>query len=165
MHLGFDLRQIVGRERFVAREIVIEAVVDGRTDGHLGAGIKRLHCHGEDMRRVVADQFQRLVVLLGDDADFGVVLDRAEQVPFLAVHFQDQRRLGQARTDGGRDLGARHAARKRHRLAIRQGDDDLRGGSGRGHGLLLEEMRPDHLPGAGSKSSEAGSQGRFARIS
>ena len=128
VHLGFDLRQVFGRERGVAREVVVEAVVDGRADGHLGAGIKRLYRHGEDMCRVVADQLQRLVIFLGDDADLGVVLDGPEQVVFRPVDFQDQSRFGQTRTDGGRDLAARHAARKRHRLAVRQSDGDLGGG-------------------------------------
>ena len=91
----------------VAREVVIEAVLDRRADGHLRAGKKLLHRHGEHMRRVVADQLQRLGVLLGDDADLGVVLDGPEQVPLLAVDFEDQGRLGEARPDGGRDLGAR----------------------------------------------------------
>jgi hypothetical protein len=79
------------------------------------------------MRRVVADQFQRLVVFLGDDADFGVVLDGPEQVLFLPVHFQDQRRFGQARPDGGRDFATGHAARKRHRFAVGQSDRDIGG--------------------------------------
>ena len=126
MHLGFDLREIFGRERGFAREVVIETIVDGRADGHLGARIERLHRHGEDMGCVVADQLQRFVILLGDDADFGVVFDRPEQVVFLPVHFQDQRRFGEARPDGSRDLAARHAARKRHRLAVGQSDHDLR---------------------------------------
>ena len=133
-HLLFDLRQVFGRERFVAREIVIEAVLDRRADGHLGAGIELLHRHGEHMRHVVADQLQRFRVFLRDDADLRVVLDRAEQVPLLAVDFEDERRLGQARTDGGRDLAACHAARERHRLAVGQGDGDVLHGSRRGHG-------------------------------
>ena len=87
-HLLFDLRQIVGRERRVAREVVIEAVLDRRADGHLRAGEKLLHRHGEHMRRVVPDQLQRFRVFLGDDADLRVVLDGAEQVPLLAVDFE-----------------------------------------------------------------------------
>ena len=77
-HLGFDLGQVFRREGRIAGKVVIESVVDGRADGHLGTGIKRLHRHGEDMRRVVADQLQRLVVFLGDDAHLGVVLDGPE---------------------------------------------------------------------------------------
>ena len=112
MHLGFDLRQVFGRKRLLAREVVIEAVVDRRTDGHLGARIEILHRHGQDMRGVVADQLQRLRVLPGDDADLGVPLDGPEQVPFRTVDFEDQCRLGEAGADGGCDLRAGHALGK-----------------------------------------------------
>ena len=73
------------------------------------------------MGGVVADQRQRLVVLPGDDADMGILLDWAEQVPFLAIDLQDQRRFGQAGPDGGGDLAAGDAAREGQRLAIGQG--------------------------------------------
>ena len=69
---------------------------------------------------------------------------RAEQVPFLAVHFRDQRGLGQAGPDGGGDLARRDAARERQRLAVGQGDVDIGRGSGRGHGFspVREKARP-----------------------
>ena len=69
LHLRFDGRQVIGRERLVAGEIVIEAVFDGGADGHLRAGIERLHRLGEHMRRVVADEGQRRVILAGDEFD------------------------------------------------------------------------------------------------
>jgi hypothetical protein len=40
--------------------------------------IKRLHRHGQNVRHVVADQFQRLRILLGDDANLAVLLDGTE---------------------------------------------------------------------------------------
>ena len=58
-HLGFDLGQIVGREGLVAREIVIEAVLDHRADRDLRAGIELLHGLRHHMRRVMADQLER----------------------------------------------------------------------------------------------------------
>ena len=55
VHPRFDLGQIVGREGRVAGEVVIEAVFDGRADGHLGAGVEVLHRHGQQVGGVVAD--------------------------------------------------------------------------------------------------------------
>ena len=130
-HPFFDLGQIFRREGLIAGEVVIEAVLDRRADGHLSARIKLLHRLGQKMRRVMADQFQRLVILLGDDADMGVLLDGPEQVPFLAVHFQNQGRLGQARTDGLGDLGPGHASGEIQGLAVGQGDGDLGPGQGK----------------------------------
>ena len=73
-HLGFDRGQVFGRERLVAREVVIEAVLDHRADGDLGAGIELLHRLGHDMRRVVADQLERLRIVARKEFDRGVGL-------------------------------------------------------------------------------------------
>ena len=61
-HLLFDLRAGLRGERLVAGEIVVEAVLDHRADGDLGAGTQLLHGFGQHVGAVVADQFQRLVV-------------------------------------------------------------------------------------------------------
>src|SRR3546814_8294115 len=42
-HAGFDLIEIRRGERLVPGEVVIEAVLDRRAEGDLGAGIKLLH--------------------------------------------------------------------------------------------------------------------------
>ena len=152
-HLRFDLRQIVGRERRVAREVVIEAVLDRRADGDLGAGKQLLHRHREQMRGVVADQLQRLGILPGDDAQLRVLLDGAEDVPLLAVDLDDQRRLGEARADRGRDLRARHPAREIQHLAVGQGDVHFGSGSGLGHGFLEAEISAGPSFGHPPKSS------------
>ncbi len=106
-HLGFDLRQIVGRERLFPGEVVIEAVVDHRADGDLRAGIELLHRLGHDMGRVVADELERLRVLARDDADRGVALDRRGKVVELAVELDRHRLLGKRLGDGLGDVAAR----------------------------------------------------------
>ena len=60
------------------------------------------------MRRVVAQQLQRLGVARRHDADLGVVIDDVGEVDQLAVDAQRQRRLGEARADRGGDVGAAH---------------------------------------------------------
>jgi hypothetical protein len=46
--------QVVGRERLVAGEVVVEAVLDRRADGDLGAGEQLLHRLGQHVGGVVA---------------------------------------------------------------------------------------------------------------
>ena len=70
---ALDLGEIVGRERLVAHEVVIEAVLDRRAEGDLGAGIELLHRLGQHMGAVVAQQLQRVRVRAGDDLDLGVL--------------------------------------------------------------------------------------------
>ena len=71
-HLLFDGGEILRRERLVAEEIVIEAILDHRADRDLRAGIKRLHGLGQHMRGIVADEFQRARVFAVDELDFRV---------------------------------------------------------------------------------------------
>ncbi len=136
-HLGFDLRKVIRSERLLAREVVIEAILDGRADRYLGAGEKLLHRHGEHMGGVVPDHFQRFGILAGDDADFRVPFDGSEDVPFLAVDGDRERRFGEPWTDGGRDLRAGHPARERQHLAVGQSEVHLGAGRGHRHGILL----------------------------
>ena len=113
---------VFGGERVVAGEIVVEAVLDRRPDGHLGAGVKRLHGLRQHVGGVVADHAQGGRVAAGDEPDGGVVLHRAGQVGQLAVHFHSEGGAGQAGADGGGDLGAGHRAVERADGAVGQGD-------------------------------------------
>ena len=94
-HLLFDGRQVFRRERLVAEEIVIEAVLDHRPDGHLRAGPERLHGFRQHMRGIVPDQFQRARVVAVEEFDFGIALDRVGQVGEHAVERHRDRALGE----------------------------------------------------------------------
>ena len=59
-HALLDGREVVQRERLVAGEVVIEAVLDVGADGHLRAGEQLLHRLGQHVGGVVADHLQRL---------------------------------------------------------------------------------------------------------
>ena len=75
-HLRLDRREVVRRERLVAGEVVVEAVLDRRADGDLGAGEQLLHRLGQHVGGVVADQLQRVGVAAGDEHHARVVVDR-----------------------------------------------------------------------------------------
>ena len=101
-HLRFDLRQILGRERFLAREVVIEPILDHGTDGDLRTGIEFLHRLGHHMRRVVTNEFERLGIGPRDDADVGVLFDRLVEIAQFAV---DRHRHGLLRKRFGDGSG------------------------------------------------------------
>ena len=71
-HLLLDRLEILGRERLVAEEVVVEAVLDHRADGDLGARPQRLHGFGQHMRGVVADQLERARILAAEELDFRI---------------------------------------------------------------------------------------------
>jgi hypothetical protein len=123
-HPLLDLREILGGERLFPREIVVEAVLDRRAEGDLGAGEQLLHRLREHMRGVVPDQLQRVRVLGGDDRHLGVLGDRQGQILHLAVDFHRERGLGETGPDAGGKLGARDGLLEGADAAVREGDVD-----------------------------------------
>ena len=95
LHLLFDDGQIFQRERLVAEEVVIEAVLDHRADGDLRARPQRLHRFGQHVRGVVPDQLQRARVVAGDEFDLGVAFDRVGEVGERAVERHRHGAFGQ----------------------------------------------------------------------
>ena len=82
-------------ERLLLGEVVEEAVLDHRADGHLGAGPQRLHGFRHHVRGIVPDQLQRLGIGAGDDLDGGIGLDRIGEVGQPAVDHHRHGPLGQ----------------------------------------------------------------------
>ena len=67
VHALFDRLEIFRGEGLLAVKVVIEAIFNGRADGHLGAGKQFLHGLGHDMGGVVADQLKSVRVFTGND--------------------------------------------------------------------------------------------------
>jgi hypothetical protein len=110
-HLLLDGGEVVGRERLLAEEVVIESVLDRRADGHLGAGEQGLNGLGQHVRGVVADRVQRLGVVTHDQAEVAAGLQLAAHVALLAVQLGQQGLLGQRRRDGRRHVAGRRSGR------------------------------------------------------
>ncbi len=108
-HLLLDGGEVVGRERLLAGEVVIESVLDRRADGHLGAGEQLLHRLGQHVGGVVADGFQRGRIVAHDQLEVAAAFQRAVEVALLAIDLDQRRALGQRRRDGGGDVTARGA--------------------------------------------------------
>jgi hypothetical protein len=108
-HPLLDRGQVVQAERRVTGEVVVEAVVDRRTDGHLRTGKQLLHRLGHHVAGVVADGLQRFGALARQDLEGAALVERAVQVAQLAVELHQHRLLLQRLGDGGGDLAARHA--------------------------------------------------------
>ena len=68
-HALLDRREVLGRERPLVGEIVVEAVLDHRADRDLRVGKQLLHRVGQQVRGRVADDVEALGVLVGDDRE------------------------------------------------------------------------------------------------
>ncbi|MCY1534509.1 hypothetical protein D9M68_698850 [compost metagenome] len=98
-HALFDRHQIIGREGPLVREVVEEAVLDHRADGHLRVREQLLHRIGQQVGGGMADDFQAVGILGGDDGERAVLRDEETGVNHLAVNLAGQRGLGQAAAD------------------------------------------------------------------
>ena len=65
-HFLFDGFQIFGGEGTGSVEVVVEALVDGGTDGHLHAGEELLHGGGHDMRGGMTQELETFGFVHGD---------------------------------------------------------------------------------------------------
>ena len=106
-HLLLDGVEVLRRERLVAEEVVIEAVLDHRADGDLRARPQALHGLRQHMGGVVPDQLQRARVLAADEFDLGVALDRVGEVREHAIERHRDRALGERRRDALGDIETR----------------------------------------------------------
>ena len=70
-HFRFDGGQVVRGEGPLESEVVIEAVFDGRADGHLGGGKEFFDRLGHDVGGGVADDFQAVGAIGRDRNEFG----------------------------------------------------------------------------------------------
>ena len=88
-------------------EVVVEAVLDRRAEGHLDlVAIELLRRLGQHMGGVVAEQVEGIGALRRDDLDPGVAVDRPDEVGQLAVDLDGERGLGEAGADRLGDVGA-----------------------------------------------------------
>ncbi|MGY3118969.1 hypothetical protein ACVWXQ_002906 [Bradyrhizobium sp. S3.14.4] len=135
-HLLLDRGKVFRRERLVAEEVVVEAVLDHGTDGDLGARPQRLHGFGEHVGAVVADQLERARIVAVDQLDLGIGFDGIVEVGDYAVERHRNRALGQRRRNALGDLEAGDALGVFAPGAVGEGEGDL---FGRGHGSQIAE--------------------------
>ena len=79
-HLGLDALEILGGERPVVLEVVVEAVLDDRADRHLRLGEQALDRLRHEVRRRMADDLEALRRIRKDRRDDRVALERPRQV-------------------------------------------------------------------------------------
>ncbi len=123
-HLFLDGVEVFRRERLVAEEIVIEAVLDHRPDGDLRARPQCLHRFGEHVRGVMANELERARVVAGEELDLCVVIDRVGKVGKLAVERHGDRALGERRRNALGDVEAGGVLRILPARAVGKGHSD-----------------------------------------
>ena len=139
-HPRLDGAEVIQREGLVPGEVVIEAVLDGRTDGHLGSGEKLLDRLGQHMAGVVADHLQGVGALTRQDLEGPAAGQGAVKVQQLAVQAHQQGALFQRLGDGRGDVAAAGALVEGPLGAV--GEDEF------DHGLVCPFRSPPASPAA-----------------
>ena len=99
-HPFLDPFEVVGGERLVAGEVVVEAVLDGGSDGDLGPGPELLDGLREDVRRIVAQEVEPAGFGPGDEGRADIGVDEGGEVAQLAVDAQGDRVASESPADG-----------------------------------------------------------------
>ena len=102
-------------DRLRELEVVVEAVLDRRADGDLHARVEPPHRLGQQVRRGVAKDVQRIRVVTvprREDLDLPTVGERQPQVLDVAVRAHEHRLLGELGADGARGVEPRSAFRE-----------------------------------------------------
>jgi hypothetical protein len=160
-HLGLDRREILRREGLLAVEVVVEAVLDDRADGHLRAGKESLHRLGQNVGAVVPDELERTRVLARDELDLRIARDRVGKVGQGAVEHHGDRALGQRLRDAFGDFAPGDAVGKLARGAIGEGQRNHQ--QSPAHSCKRRQVSacsqgfPDWFPSGGEAASPSGS--------
>jgi hypothetical protein len=127
LHFFLYQGQVFRSERPLVGEVVIEAVLDHRTDRHLRFREKLFHRLRKEVGTRVAQDLKTFGIAFGDDLHVGIGLDAIAGVHQLAVHFAGKRRARESRADRSGDVGYGDGCGERLRRAVGQTDIGHRG--------------------------------------
>ncbi len=157
-HPGVDAFQVVVGERGAVGqvEVVVEAVLDGGSDGEVGARPQVEHGLGQHVGRGVPQGLDAQIVAVGDQLDHGAVGERPVEVDLFLVDDGDQRCSGQAGPDLGRQVTRSGARGERALGSVGQRHGDV------GHRSTSVPVR-GHGPGGNSPGWTGPSDRQFER--
>ena len=124
-HLRLERREILGRERRRDLEVVVEAVVDRRTEADLRVGAQPSHRRREHVRRRMPQHAERLGIALGEHAERAALPQRRHEILDLAVHRHGDGGAEQALADRPHDVGGKRAGGHAARGAVGQHEGEL----------------------------------------
>jgi hypothetical protein len=122
-HPPLDGGQVVGREGALIGEVVVEAVLDDRADGHLRLRVEVLDRIRQQVGCGVADDVETFRVLVGHDGDPAVRVDPVGQIHHLAVDFAGECRFRKSGPDRRGNVGHRHGLVKLFFRTVWKGDN------------------------------------------
>ena len=145
-HALLDRGHVVRGERALGVDVVVEALGDHWADHHLHVRVQLLDGVADQVGAGVADDLHALLVLGGDDAQAGIVVDDVAGIDQHAIHGTGDGGLGQAGADRLGDLHDADGVFEFAAAAVGKSNVDHRSGFVRGPRGGLESV-PGAAPG------------------
>ena len=134
-HLLFDFFEVFRSEGLLAQEFVEKAVIDRRSNAQLHVRVEIHHRGGQQVRRGMPEDVQRVGIFFGENLQLDVLLERTAQIEEQAAVFRGIHGVGEnaglflcAVSARCRHLGHERGVRKPRRDGL--GDVDGRGAPG-----------------------------------
>jgi hypothetical protein len=121
-HARLDPLQVLGRERLLDDEVVVEPLLGRRTEPELGFREELEHGGGAEVRGRVPQAVDCLGALLRDDPELRVAEDALVQRAEVAVEIGGQGGAGESGADLGSGVAAGRALLDLEGLAVGEGD-------------------------------------------
>ena len=109
VHPGLDPFEVLGGERSIDVEVVVEPVGDRRPDRELGSRIQVEHGLRHDVGARVAQNVPSRLRVLGDHGERSAAIDRPFEVEHVPVHRDGNRGTGEAGADARRHVESRRS--------------------------------------------------------
>ena len=93
-HFLFDLLEILRRKRLFASEIIVESVLDHRSNRDLRVREQCLNRLGQNMRGIVPDKLQAFRIFRRYQCHLSIALERTCEIVELAIDLRGERFLG-----------------------------------------------------------------------
>jgi len=104
VHAFFQRVDIFLRQGMIEIDVIVEAVVDNRTDRHFRIGPQLFNRVSQQMRTGVANNFQARFIFSGNDGDGGIFGDGIDRIHQLPINASGNTGFRQPRTDVQRNI-------------------------------------------------------------
>ena len=123
-HAQLDRCQIFRRKGTLVGKIIVEAILDDRSDGHLGIREQFLDRESQQVSRRVPDHIEPIGIAIGHDGQLRVMFDHEGGIDQIPIDTPGERCLGQTRTDRCGDFTHGDCRFETSDRAVWQGDID-----------------------------------------
>ena len=108
LHLSLNSCKVVSCESLFCIKVIVETVVDSRTDSKLCAWVKALNSLSKNMGSCMPESFLAFLAVKSHNLESAVLVDCCTQVAYVSVNFYAASGLVESHADSLDNLSRRH---------------------------------------------------------